>query len=110
MLCHICRLLVLRWYVEEYFKAHSIDYKKTIGNIALGGLGAYEETLGMDHVCQLELGVGQARHNRENTEALDKANGSVAWHRAGVWRGHGIQNCHGASKWDGLQVEGGIEE
>ena len=25
--------------------------QKTIGNIPLGGLGAYEETLGMAHVC-----------------------------------------------------------
>ena len=38
----------------------------------MGGLGAYEETLGVAHVCQLELGVGQARHSRENTEALTK--------------------------------------
>ena len=65
MLCHICRLLVLRWSVKEYFKAHSTDYRKTIGNIALGGLGAYKEALGMAHVCQLEPGVGQARHSRE---------------------------------------------
>ena len=61
--------------------------QKTIGNIALGGLGAYEETLGMAHVCQLELGVGQAHHSRENTEALDKANGSVARHRTGYDEG-----------------------
>ena len=46
--------------------------QKTIGNIALGGLGAYEETLGMAHVCQLELGVGQARHNRETLKRLAK--------------------------------------
>ena len=58
--------------------------QKTIGNIALGGLGAYEETLGMAHVCQFEPGVGQACHNRENTEALDKANGSDARHRTRV--------------------------
>ena len=30
MLCHICRLLVVRWSVEEYFKAHSTDYKKPL--------------------------------------------------------------------------------
>ena len=58
--------------------------QKTIGNIALGGLGAYKETLGMAHVCQLEPGVGQARHSMENTKALDKANGSVARHRTRV--------------------------
>ena len=26
-------------------------FQKTIGSIALGGLGAYEETLGVAHVC-----------------------------------------------------------
>ena len=31
MFCYICRLLVVRWYVEEYFKAHSIDYRKSLG-------------------------------------------------------------------------------
>ena len=46
--------------------------QKTIGNIALGGLGAYEETLGMAHVCQLQPGIGQAHHSRENAEALTK--------------------------------------
>ena len=30
MLCHICRLLVVRWSVEEYFKAHSTDYRKPL--------------------------------------------------------------------------------
>ena len=30
MLCHICRLLVVQWIVEEYFKAHSTDYKKPL--------------------------------------------------------------------------------
>ena len=30
MFCHICRLLVVRWSVEEYFKAHSIDYRKRL--------------------------------------------------------------------------------
>ena len=30
MFCHICRLLVVRWSVEEYFKAHSIDYRKPL--------------------------------------------------------------------------------
>ena len=28
--CHICRLLVVRWSVEEYFKAHSMNYKKPL--------------------------------------------------------------------------------
>ena len=30
MFCHICRLLVVRWSVEEYFKAHSTDYRKPL--------------------------------------------------------------------------------
>ena len=30
MLCHICRLLVVRWSVEKYFKAHSTDYRKPL--------------------------------------------------------------------------------
>ena len=30
MFCHICRLLVVWWSVEEYFKAHSIDYRKPL--------------------------------------------------------------------------------
>ena len=64
--------------------------KKNIGNIELGGLGAYEETLGMAHVCQLEPGVGQARHSRENTEVLDKANGSVA--RIGLGDDEGMES------------------
>ena len=61
--------------------------QKTIGNLALGRLGASEVTLEMAYVCQLELGVGQEGHGRENTEALDKATGSVAGHRTRVRRG-----------------------
>ena len=30
MFCHICRLLVVRWSMEEYFKAHSMDYRKPL--------------------------------------------------------------------------------
>ena len=30
MLCHICRLLVVQWSVEEYFKVHSTDYRKPL--------------------------------------------------------------------------------
>ena len=30
MFCHICRLLVVRWSVEEYFKAHSTNYRKPL--------------------------------------------------------------------------------
>ena len=28
--CHICRFLVVRWSVEEYFKVHSTDYKRPL--------------------------------------------------------------------------------
>ena len=28
--CHICRLLVVRWSIEEYFKVHSMDYRKPL--------------------------------------------------------------------------------
>ena len=30
MLCHICRLLVVQWSMEEYFKVHSTDYRKPL--------------------------------------------------------------------------------
>ena len=59
--CHICRLLVVWWPVEEYFKAHSTDYKRPLEMLhwdallhikkLLGRLSVCEETLGMAHVC-----------------------------------------------------------
>ena len=30
MFCYICGLLVVQWSVEEYFKAHSTDYRKPL--------------------------------------------------------------------------------
>ena len=84
--------------------------QKTIGNLALGRLGASEVTLEMANVCQLKTGVGQEGYSRENTEALDKAIGSVARHRTQVFRGHGILKHRGARKLECPQVEGGIEE
>ena len=80
----VCRLMAMRWFMEDYFKLHSADYKKTIRNLVLGRLGASEVTLEMAHVCQLEPGVRQEGYSRENTEALDKATGLVARHRMRV--------------------------
>ena len=41
--------------------------QKTIGNLALGHLGASKVTLEMAHVCQLELGLRQEGYSKENT-------------------------------------------
>ena len=51
MFCYIFRLLVVRWSLEEYFKAHSANYRKLLKIFHLGRLVVYEETLGMAHVC-----------------------------------------------------------
>ena len=55
--------------------------QKTTGNLTLGYLGASGVTVEMADVCQLDSRVGRQGYSRENTEALDKATGSVAGHR-----------------------------
>ena len=48
--CYICRLLVVRRSVEEYFKAHSVDYRKPLEILHWNALLCMKKTLRMDHV------------------------------------------------------------
>ena len=61
----------MRCFVEEYFKLHSTDYKKTLENLNwLGRIGPSEATLEMAHICQLEPRVGQEGYGRRTLKHL----------------------------------------
>ena len=80
----------MRWYVEEVLQITFNGLQKTIGNLTLGCLAASEVIVEVVDVFQLEPPVRQQGYGREDTEALDKATGSVAGHRTWVRRGNGI--------------------
>ena len=55
MLCYICRLLVVRWSVEEYFKAHSTDYRKPLEISHWGALVRMKKLLEWPMYASLSL-------------------------------------------------------
>ena len=84
MFYHICRLRVVRWSIEEYSKAHSTDYRKPLEISHWEALVHMKKLLEWPMYASLSLESDKHVIAGENTEALDKANGSAARHRIGV--------------------------
>ena len=86
----VCRLLAMRWSVEEYFKSHSTDYRKPLEISHWDSLERLKSLLKWPMSANLSLESDNKVTARKNIEALDKATESVTGHRTWVRRGNGI--------------------
>ena len=73
----------MRWSVEEYFKAHSTDYRKPLEISHWEALVRMKKLLEWPMYASLSL-KSDKHVTAGKTMKLDKANGSVARHRTGV--------------------------
>ena len=72
MLCYICRLLVVRWSVEEYFKVHSTDYRKPLEILHWEGLVHIKKLLEWPMYANLSLESDKHVTARKTLKRLTK--------------------------------------
>ena len=102
MFCHICRLLVVRWSVAEYFKAHSTDYRKLLEILHWEALMRTKKLLEWPMYASLSLESDKhaiaGKKLKRLTNLMDRLHGIAL----GYDEGMESRNRQGACKWNGL--------
>ena len=90
MFCHICRLLVVRWSVEEYFKAQSTDYRKPLETLYWEALVRMKKLLEWLMYASLILELGKHVTTGKTLKRLTKLMNRL--HSTGLGYDEGIES------------------